>query len=235
MKTQVRIPDETIYRLSLYHCYVGEILRRGDAKSRITSAQLADELGIKQETVRRDISFMGGAGRPGAGYVVSELFEKLKCFLGLCDEYPVIRVGTADMLRALEFVFPEEPFGLNAVAYYSELPSDADTVVSGVEVRHINEIPRLDRALDAHVALVACSRPALERVLELLGEVGVGGVLLLTPAVQYKKPEGMVVRHMRMQCDIKSLACRYHLAEQARLEEGPAEVLATLAPGDTTG
>ena len=235
MKRQDRIPDETIYRLSLYHCYVGEILRRGDATMRITSAQLAEELGVKQETVRRDISFMGGAGRPGAGYVVGELFEKLKSFLGLCDEYPVVRVGTVDMLRALEFVFPEESFGLRPVAYYSELPSDVGTIVSGVEVRHINEIPRIDLALDAHVALVACSRPALDRVLGLLGEVGVGGVLLLTPAVQYKKPADMVVRHMRMQCDIKSLACRYHLTEQARNEQESAEVVATPAPGATTG
>ncbi len=233
MKTQGRIPDETIYRLSLYHCYVGEILRRGDSASRITSAQLAEELGIKQESVRRDISFMGGAGRPGAGYDVGELFEKLKRFLGLCDEYPVIRVGTVDMLRALEFVFPEESYGLKPVAYYSELPGDVGMVVSGVEVRHIDEIPHIDRALGAHVALVACSRPLVDRVLGLLGGVGVGGVLLLTPAVQYLKPEGMVVRHMRMQCDIKSLACRYHLTERERRETRPAEVVATPAPGDT--
>ena len=36
----------------------------------------------------------------------------------------------------------------------------------------------------------------------------VTGVLLLTPAIKLAKPEGMTISHVRMPCDIKSLACR---------------------------
>lgn len=205
-----RIPEATVYRLSLYHCYLGEMIRRGSADVRVTSRELAKELDIREETVRRDLSYIGGVGRPGAGYQMYELFEALQEFLGLCDDYPIIRIGTAQMLQALQVVFPTDAYGVRPVAYYSELPEDVGAVVGGLEVRHVTEIPRIDPSLDVRVALVACSPGWIDSVLEMLNEAGVTGVLLLTPKVKLDRPEGMNVRHIRMPCDIKSLAhgCR---------------------------
>jgi AT-rich DNA-binding protein len=202
-------PDATLYRLSLYHCYLGELIRVG-APARITSRQLADELGIKEETVRRDISFVGDIGRPGAGYEPEVLFERFTEFLGLSDEYPILKVGSAAMLQALEVVFPPDRYGVKPVAYYSEVPEDAGRVVGGIEIRHITDLPRIDRGLGIDVALVACSPSWVQIVLELLDEAGIRGVLLLTPAVKIDRPEGMEINQVRMPCDIKSLACKCH-------------------------
>jgi len=44
--------------------------------------------------------------------------------------------------------------------------------------------------------------------LDLLAGAGVSGVLLLTPIIRLRKPEGMNVTQLRMPCDLKSLACR---------------------------
>jgi hypothetical protein len=81
MPAPEHVPQATVYRLSLYHCFLGELLRVG-APPRITSRQLADQLDIKEETVRRDISFVGDIGRPGAGYEPQVLFDALTEFLG---------------------------------------------------------------------------------------------------------------------------------------------------------
>lgn len=202
-----RIPEASLNRLALYHCYLGELLRTG-VSGRITSPRLAEELGIKEESVRRDLSFVGGVGRPGAGYEVETLFAALQEYLGLSDEYPIIKVGTAQMIDALSVVFPAHAYGVEPVAYYSELTSDVGTVVHDIEVRHISDIPNLDPALGVTVALVACSPGYVQRVLDLLKDAGITGVLLLTPAIKLDRPEGMTVTHVRMPCDIKSLACR---------------------------
>lgn len=204
---QSRIPEASVYRLSLYHCYLGELLRTGQ-KGRVTSRQLADELNVKEETVRRDMSFMGGVGRPGAGYEISDLFSALTKFLGLSDEYPIIKVGTAQMLSALSVVFPAQSFGVRPVAYYSELPEDVGKVVHGIAVKHITDIPNMDTSLGVTVALVACSPGWVQMSVDLLSQAGVSGVLLLTPIIKLQRPEGMNVTHVRMPCDIKSLACR---------------------------
>ncbi|MHB1340764.1 MAG: winged-helix domain-containing protein [Coriobacteriia bacterium] len=200
-------PDATLYRLSLYHCYLGELLRVG-APDRITSRQLADELNIKEETVRRDISFVGDIGRPGAGYEPDILYREFTDFLGLSEEYPIAMIGTARMLDALQVVFPSERYGVRPVALFSELPEDAGEVVGGLSVQHLTEVTRLDPDLGVSVALVACSPGWVQITLDLLMSAGVTGVLLLTPIIRVRKPEGMTVTQLRMPCDIKSLACR---------------------------
>jgi redox-sensing transcriptional repressor len=206
-----QVPDASIYRLSLYHCYLGEAMRASGASARITSRELAEELGIKEETVRRDMSFIGGVGRPGSGYQTGSLFDALQAFLGLKDEYPVIKVGTAQMLQALKVVFPAHAYGLEPVAHYSELPDDVGVRVDGIPIRHISELPDLDRSLEVTVALVACSPAWVQRTLNMLDDAGIKGVLLITPAIKLDVPEGMNLTHVRMPCDIKSLACRCQL------------------------
>lgn len=203
-------PDATVYRLSLYHCYLGE-LRRVGAPDRITSRQLADELGIKEETVRRDISFVGDIGRPGAGYDPEVLFSEFTQFLGLSDEYPIVMIGTSRMLEALQVVFPSERYGVKPVGLYSELPEDAGHVVDGLEVSHLTDLTRLDPALGVTVGLIACSPGWVQISLDLLHAAGITGALLLTPIIRLRKPEGMTINQVRMPCDIKSLACKCQL------------------------
>lgn len=214
MASPTKVSDATIYRLSLYHCYVGEMLRKGHV-DKILSRQLAEELGIKEESVRRDLSFIGGVGRPGSGYEATVMFQALQDYLGLSDEYPIARIGSAQMLEALDVVFPPHSYGVKPVAYYSEVQSDVGKPLHGIDIRHITEIPALDRGLNVDVALVACSPGWVSATLAMLGAAGVTGVLLLTPAIKLDKPEGMTVTHVRMPCDIKSLACRCQIRRDA--------------------
>ncbi len=207
VKNTTDVPDASVYRLSLYHCYLGELVGKG-VQGRVTSRQLAEELDIKEETVRRDISFIGGVGRPGAGYEIRKLFEAITEFLGLSDEYPIVKIGTAEMLSALGVVFPAHSYGVRPVAYYSELPDDTGKVVDGITIKHISEIPDIDRDLDVTVALVACSPGWVQMSIDLLDRAGITGILLLTPTIKLARPEGMTINHVRMPCDIKSLACR---------------------------
>jgi len=40
-------------------------------------------------------------------------------------------------------------------------------------------------------------------------------VLLLTPIIRLRKPEGMILTQLRMPCDLKSLACRCQVSAGA--------------------
>lgn len=205
------VPDATVNRLALYHCFLGE-LHRAEGVQRLTSARLASELDLKEETVRRDLSFVGSVGRPGQGYQSDALFSALQDYLGLTDEYPIIQVGAAQMLEALGVVFPSEAYGVRPVACFSERPEDAGAVVDGCVVGHIDQIPAFDRELGVSVALVACSPRSVQHVIDLLAQAGVTGVLLLTPAIKIERPDGMEITQVRMPCDLKSIACRCKLS-----------------------
>lgn len=56
-------PEASVLRLCRYHCYLGELLRAGDV-TRVTSHEMSAELGVSEETVRRDLSYVDVEGRP---------------------------------------------------------------------------------------------------------------------------------------------------------------------------
>ncbi len=206
MAPYIRPPEATLYRLALYDCHLGEMMRSGEEDHVITSADIAGDLGIREATVRRDLSYVAGNGKRGLGYRLYSLREAIGEYLGLREDYPVIRIVTATMLQALELLIPADSYGVSSVAYFSELPEDVGLVVGERPVAHVTELPSLDPGLGAELALVACSKTWLEPVLELLFEAGITGALVLTPKVRLAVPEGMSVRHLRMPCDIKALA-----------------------------
>jgi len=199
-----------LYRLALYHCYLGQMIAVG-APERVTSRQLAEDLGVKDETVRRDVSFVGDIGRPGAGYDPQVLFREVSAFLGLVGEYPIIMVGTLQMLSALRVVFPAESFGVKATVCFSENEADDGVQFDELTIRHISHIKDMQPGLTPDVALVACAPEVLVDVIDQFHEVGVRGVLLLTAAIHVQRPEGMTINQIRMPCDIKALACTCRL------------------------
>lgn len=216
--SQPKVPESTVYRLSLYHCYLNELVRLGRT-GEITSRVLAESLGLKEETVRRDMSFVGSLGRPGAGYDPALVLDRLTEFLGLSAEYPIVMVGTADMLHALELVFPADLYGFKTAACFSELHEDAGRRIGDVEVAHLSDIPRLDQSLGIEIALVATSPGWAQVAVDLLAQAKVTGVLLMTPIITLHAPEGMNIRKLRLPCDLKTLACHCRVPIPGMVEE----------------
>lgn len=204
MATLTPAPEASMLRLSRYHCFLGELLESADTK-RVTSATIAEELGVSEESVRRDLSFVDAEGRPGAGYDPVGLHETLGEFLGVSAHHPFVAVGNRDMLASLAVVFPAEQFGLRPVAYYSTRREDTGCDVAGIVIRHLSDLLSSDVELGASIALVACEPAAVPDALSALDSAGVHGVLMLTPVLRPKHPEGMRVTYFRIPCALKSL------------------------------
>lgn len=206
MANPVIAPEATVYRLSLYHCYLTQLLQEGG--TRITSSVFAKDLGYKEETVRRDLSYVGGGGRPGSGYDARTLFDAVQTFLGLIDEYPIIEVGSAEVLSAIRIVFPAERYGLKPVAHYSQSAEDVGKFVNGIEIRPLDELADPGLSAGATVGLLACAPEQVADAVEAMGRGGIQGILVLTPAIHIDPPPGVTITHVRIPCDMKSLACR---------------------------
>lgn len=204
MAEPTHAPESSTLRLSRYHCFLGELQHSGGQR-RITSREIAEELGLSEETVRRDLSYIQVQGRPGAGYDAEQLYAGLRDFLDLSAAHPFAVIGNQDVLRGLAVTFPAENFGLKAAAYFSDVESDAGTTVSGLRVQTLAEIPETAVALDLRIALVAVAPPAVQETLALLSQGGVNGVLMLTPVLRPEHPEGMSITYFRMPCALKSL------------------------------
>jgi redox-sensing transcriptional repressor len=205
MAEPARAPEASLLRLSRYHCFVGGLIRSGDA-GRVTSREMAEQLGVAEETIRRDLAYVGAEGRPGAGYDPSTLYDALESYLGLSDSYPFVAVGSAAMLGSLDVIFPAEEFGLRPAGYFSERDEDAGAQIHGLTVRPLDDIRSIDPAAGISVALVACEPGSVQRTLGLLDAAGIRAVLMLTPTLRPQHPAGMEVTYFRIPCAMKALA-----------------------------
>lgn len=192
-------------RLSRYHCLLGEILGTRPTRP-VTSREIAEELGLSEETVRHDLKNVRIEGRPGAGYDLAALYGALQEFLDLSAAHPFVVVANSDMLRGLTVTFPASVFGMRPVAYFSDRAQDAGTDIEGIPVEPISAALERVPELEVSLALVACAPQAVDGVLEALSAAGISGVVMLTPVLRPQHPEGMSVTYFRMPCALKSLA-----------------------------
>jgi redox-sensing transcriptional repressor len=199
-----RAPETVMLRLSRYHCLLGEI--GGERPSRrITSRELADALGLSEETVRHDLKHVGVEGRPGAGYDMQELRDALQDYLELGPNHPFIAVGNGDILRGLEVTFPSRDFGLQPVAYFSDRAQDVGMRVGEIEVQSLDSLGSGGVIAGSSLALVACAPEAVDVTLDALSCAGITGVLMLTPVLRPAHPEGMGITYFRLPCALKAL------------------------------
>jgi NADH/NAD ratio-sensing transcriptional regulator Rex len=174
----------------------------------VTSRELAEELGLSEETVRHDLKNVRIEGRPGAGYDIEQLFAALEECLDLSAAHPFIAVGTADMLRGLSVTFPASHFGLQVVGYLSEQEADRDALVDGIPVRVLDQASELVEASGATLALVASAPEpeSIDAVLRSLKDAGIRGALLLTPVLGPIEIDGLEITYFRLPCALKALA-----------------------------
>jgi len=195
--------ESTLLRLSRYHCLLGEL--QHCESERITSREIAEDLGLSEETVRHDLSHVRANGRPGSGYDTHILYDALRDYLDLSAAHPFAAIGNQDILRGLTATFPADDFGLSAAAYFSERAEDAGALVGDRPVHALADIPQVVADLGIRIALVAAAPAAVEETLALLSEAGVHGVVMLTPVLRPTHPEGMSITYFRMPCALKSL------------------------------
>lgn len=205
-KLERRASDATVYRLSLYHCYLEDLIQRDASATKITSRQLARALDLNEETVRRDLSVLKSGGRPGSGYETFRLLLSLSEFLGVADQCAIVKVGSAEMLAAVGVIFPAERYGVRPVACFTEEPADVGKVVDGLEIRHLADIASHVPMSGAKVALIATEPQWAQVSVDLLQQAGVTGFMLLTPVAAINHAEGTSVYQLRMPCVVKSLS-----------------------------
>jgi redox-sensing transcriptional repressor len=194
-----------VLRLSRLHCFLGELMGVRSSR-RVTSREIAEELGLSEETVRRDLQYVDVQGRPGSGYDLRELHSALQAYLELSEAHPILVVGNADILRGLTVTFPASQYGLHAVGYLSERQDDVGVEIDGLKIGDLADAPRIVAALGVSVAIVACQPDHAETVLDALAAAGIGGALMLTPVIRPYRPDGMDVTYFRMPCALKALA-----------------------------
>jgi len=197
------LSPSVVKRLPRYFSYVKGLHDSG--VEWVSSATLAEELGLTSSTVRQDFtcfSFMGIAKR---GYQVSGLLDMLAEIIGADMEWRVIVVGAGNLGRALvqhgEFVRR----GFNIVGIF-----DADEAKYGVKIGRleVQSMDRLDdfvKREDIRMGIIAVPDSAGQSVADLLVKAGVKGLLNMTMA-HIVVPDNVAVSDSRIVASLQQLS-----------------------------
>lgn len=193
-------PDVVVARLPLYLRLLNFLTE--DGVSVISSAELAERLGLSAAQIRKDLSHFGDFGKQGSGYNVAYLREKLREILHLEDIWDVALVGAGDLGHALAHYggFIGQGFRIRLV--FDNNPQKVGRDLGGLTVVSTNVMKEEIRRRQIRVAILAVPAVAAQRVADDLVEAGIGAILnyapitLIAPAdvhVQYMDP----VAHMQ--------------------------------------
>lgn len=211
-----RIPIVVIFRLAEYHCLLSDIMKK-TSKTRITSKEIANYLGLSEEIIRKDLTYVPyEVGTPGFGYNIIKLYQAISSVLHMDKIHQVGLIGSIETWRGIINFFDPRKFGFNPVVIFSEIPGDAGMYFEGMPVYAIEEIPEKWPA-DLSIALVASDMTWVKRAVHLAISAGARGILNLTPTVLEEIPEDIYISQILLPCEIKLVT--YHVLENLFIKE----------------
>ena len=181
------IPEATVARLPVYLRSLAELV--ADKTTTVSSERLAEMAGVNAAKVRKDLSYLGSYGTRGVGYDVEYLQFQMSRELGLTHDWPVVIMGAGNLGQALANYggFTERGFPVAAL-----VDADATKVgqrFHGVEVHHVDELPRLAHELGIAIGIIATPAGAAQTVADQLVGAGIRSILNFAPAVIAVPPE----------------------------------------------
>ncbi len=202
-RSRRRIPDATVARLPIYLRILAE---QGDeGVDSISSDRLAELAGVNAAKVRKDLSYLGSYGTRGVGYEVAYLVYQIRRELGLTHDWPVVIVGAGNLGQALAGYggFGERGFPVAGIVDVDA--AKVGSVLGGVRVRHIDELPQIVQAKRVNIGVVATPGAAAQDAADRLVRAGVTSILNFAPVV-LSVPREIEVRKVDLAVELQILS-----------------------------
>jgi redox-sensing transcriptional repressor len=185
-----RIPEATVARLPVY---LRILLEQSEAGTiNVSSEELADLAGVNAAKVRKDLSYLGTYGTRGVGYEVEYLIYQVRRELGLTHDWPVVIVGAGNLGQALAGYGGFGQRGFPVAAIFDVDEAKIGSLIAGVRVRRLDELPAILRASKASIGVIATPGSAAQEAADRLVKAGVTSILNFAPIVLTVPPEIMV-------------------------------------------
>lgn len=198
------LPLPTIRRYPIYMRAIKAKMAGGELN--ISSAALADELGLDPVLTRKDLAMAGVPGMPRRGYPAKELCEAMNRALGWDNATDAALIGVGSLGRALLGYSGFEEQNLSIPVAFDSNAGLIGETFHGVKIRPMSELGRIIKSLKVKVAILTVPSTAAQVCADLLVAAGIKGIWNFAP-VQLNVPRGVKVQNMDL---AQSLAVLSH-------------------------
>jgi redox-sensing transcriptional repressor len=203
MGERLIIPKPTARRLSLYLREL-EALNEANLVS-INSSQLGKALGLTGAQVRKDFATFGTFGRPGVGYTIGDLCDKLREIMGTDRTWDIAVVGAGKIGQAITGYPKFIDRGFKVVAVFDNNPAIIGTEVASHIVRPVADMTRIIPLRNIKLAILSVPVDVAQDLADRLVASGITGILNFAPT-RLRVPEGVGVSSVDFCRSLEQLA-----------------------------
>lgn len=175
----VTVPLAVIKRLPMYYRHLHLLREKG--VERISSQEMAKNMGITPSQLRQDLSAFGEFGQQGIGYRVDTLYLEICEILGLEREYPAVLVGVGNLGKAILNYEGFRKRGLVLKGAFDKEPGLIGAGLGLVPISPITELPSLLVKEKIAVGIIAVPAAEAQGVADSLCLGGVRGIWNFAP------------------------------------------------------
>jgi len=171
---KIKAPAPVIRRLSnYYHLLMG--LRQRQIQ-RISSTALAEMVEYNPVQVRKDLQLTGLVGKPKTGFLIDEMEDAIRRFMGWELEFQAVLFGVGNLGSALLRYPWREEHGLRFIAAFDSDPARCNILVNNIPVYHTDYFPTFSGEHEIHIGIVAVPAGEAQKVADLLIKEGIKGI-----------------------------------------------------------
>lgn len=211
MNTTPRVPVPTLERLATYLGYLIDL--ETSQVETISSTEVEKQTGINAAQFRKDLSYFGEFGKPGVGYNVVDLQNRIARILKIDRDQPVIVLGAGNLGSALVGYPGLREQRFHIVGVFDSSEQKIGRRVWELNVRDIRHLREANAQLAARIAIIAVPASAAQAVAEEAIAAGVRALLNFAPII-LKVPDRIVVRNVSFLQELAVLS--YHLSTDTR-------------------
>ncbi len=211
MNTTPRVPVPTLERLATYLGYLIDL--ETSQVETISSTEVEKQTGINAAQFRKDLSYFGEFGKPGVGYNVVDLQNRIARILKIDKDQPVIVLGAGNLGSALVGYPGLREQRFHIVGVFDSNEQKIGKRVWELNVRDIRQLREANAHLGARIAIIAVPASAAQAVAEEAIAAGARALLNFAPII-LKVPDRIVVRNVSFLQELAVLS--YHLSTDTR-------------------
>jgi redox-sensing transcriptional repressor len=210
VNTSPKVPIPTLERLATYFRYLVDL--ETSQVETISSTEVEKQTGINAAQFRKDLSYFGEFGKPGVGYNVIELQNRIAQILKIDRDQHVIVLGAGNLGSALVGYPGLREQRFHIVGAFDESESKIGSELFGLTIRDIRHLRDDNARLGARIAIIAVPAGAAQIVAETAVAAGVRALLNFAPII-LKVADRIVVRNVSFLQELAVLS--YHLSTDA--------------------
>jgi redox-sensing transcriptional repressor len=147
----------------------------------VSSTDIGNRLGLKPDSIRKDVSYLGEAGNYGGGYEVVRLKSLIGRKLNIDRKRKLCVVGLGRLGRAILNYTDLRDRGFFVVAGFDSNINKLETITSAVELHPAHEIADVVRRKAIEIGIIAVPEISAQEAADRLLQGGIKGIVNFSP------------------------------------------------------